>query len=228
MNPREIYERNPADSNREAQCKLRPHEWDLYLRLDGLRTLQEISAACKLDLQWIVSDIERLQQLELVRIVELDLAEYQQRFIKSREAVPDSPRPTEKPMETAEGKRVSFSLRRGEHAATRTMAPVPPPAVSHPSPPTNPVEEHHLKPFLNFITSRSGGGTVGQLAAYRVFLKVPNDLLRQAGIRSLNLVGDDFTVRDPHLWRTLLNAVEEVLGERYVPSTVPASALAVA
>lgn len=126
MNPREVYERNPAGTDREAACKLRPHEWDLYLRLDGLRTLQEISATCKLDLPWIVSDIERLQQLDLVRVVELDLGEYQQRFIKGREIAPaalatPAPVPAEKPANPAEGKRVSFSLRRGE----RPLVPLP-------------------------------------------------------------------------------------------------------
>ena len=227
MNPREVYERNPAGTDHEAACKLRPHEWDLYLRLDGLRTLQEIGAACKLDLLWIVSDIERLQQLNLVRVVELDLEEYQQRFVKSREMIPTVPTAPSaasaaKPAGPAEGKRVSFSLRRGETTASPPAPAAPPPA------PAKPAQEHRLKPLLDFITAHSGGRTVGQLAAYRVFLKVPNDLLRQAGIKSLNLVSEDFAVHDVHLWRVLLNAVEEVLGKRYVPSVVPAAELAAA
>ena len=229
MNPREVYERNPVDNGREAECKLRPHEWDLYLRLDGLRTLQEISVVCRLDLQWIVSDVERLQQLELVRVVELDLEEYQQRFVKSREttsvapaivpipAPAPAPVPAEKPADPTEGKRVSFSLRRSDSAGFRPAAPVAPTVPTRPTASVRLTEEHHLKPLLDFITSHSGGGTVGQLAAYRVFLKVPNDLLRQAGIKSLNLVSEDFVVRDSHLWRVLLNAVEEVLGKNYVP-----------
>ena len=142
-------------------------------------------------------------------------------------AIPAAPSavPSEKPADPIEGKRVSFSLRRGETTA-RPFASAPPPA--RPAAPAKAAQEHRLKPLLDFITAHSGGGTVGQLAAYRVFLKVPNDLLRQAGIKSLNLVSEDFAVRDPHLWRVLLNAVEEVLGKRYVPPAAPAAKLAAA
>lgn len=240
MNPREVYERHPASAGREAQCKLRPHEWDLLLRIDGQRTVQELGAACKLDLPWIASDIERLQELELVRVVEVGLEEYQQRFVRSREPAPKpaSPPPAAEPADprpaaTTDGKRVSFSLRRGEGttASRPAAAPVEPPSFAAPVPVPSapaPVEEHRLKPLLDFITGHSGGGTVGQLAAYRVFLKVPNDLLRQAGIRSLNLVGEDFAIRDANVWRLLLNAVEEVIGRRYVPPAPPAANLVAA
>ncbi len=228
MNPREVYERNPHFTGREEQFKLRPHEWEVYVRLDGRRSLQEVGEARRLDLTWIVSAVTRLEQLELIRVVEVGLEEFHQRFVNGAApalivAPATTPESGPAPAAAADGKRLSFSIRRGESLANRASAPVEPSAAAAsvkdvPVPALAPIaEDFHLKPLLDFIIGHSGGGTVGQLAVYRVFLKVPNELLRQAGIRSLNLVGADFTINDPMLKRSLLAAVEEVLGRPYTP-----------
>lgn len=246
MNPHEVYERNPEYTGREEQFRLRPHEWEFYLRLDGRRTVQEIGDARKLELQWLVPTVQRLLDLKLIRAVEIDMEEFYKRFVREERAEPaaapvaaaTAATVTPAPIAGAsaapvvETRRLCFSLRRSDGATSRPArltepaaaaprnGPMPIPALA----PT--VEEFHLKPLLDFIISQSGGSTVGQLAAYRVFLKVPNDLLRQAGIRSLNLVDADFTIRDPILTQSLLAAVEEVLGKPYVAAP-PSRAAAV-
>ncbi len=69
-----------------------------------------------------------------------------------------------------------------------------------------------LRPILDAI-SRHGGGTVtGQLLAYRVFLGIPGELLDRAGLYSLSLTANDFTIRDPEFYAALRHSVREVAG----------------
>jgi len=75
-----------------------------------------------------------------------------------------------------------------------------------------------LKPLIDFIVKQAGGGTTGQLAVYRVFLKVPLDLLHRAKIRSFQLVDETFEIHSPQLAQIILAAVRETLGVEYVPA----------
>ncbi len=229
MNPREVFERNPVYTGHEEQFRLRPYEWEFYLWLDGRRTVQEIGEARKLAVEWTTATVERLRELDLIRVVEISLEDFYERFAGDHPAPP--PVASAPPAPGSNGARLSASLRRGEPglaaraAASRSaLAPVPGPMVR--TAPARVVEavapaaatpEFRLKPLLDFIISQAGGGTVGQLAAYRVFLKVPNELLVQSGIRSLNLVSADFVIQNHALATSLLAAVEEVLGKPYQP-----------
>lgn len=69
-----------------------------------------------------------------------------------------------------------------------------------------------LRPIIDAILRHGGGGVSGQLLAYRVFLRVPADLLDRAGLHSLNLVADDFLIRDPELYEALCRSLREVAG----------------
>ena len=215
IHPREVFERNPEFTGHEEQFRLRPHEWELYLWFDGRRTVQEISDVRKMELARIVATVEKLQSLALIRVVEISLEEFFRRFV---EEPADGPAP--------EGKRVSAALRRdlgeSEVEPTPSAAPVdtrPTRARVSAQNQASAQDELPLKGLLEFIIAEAGGGTVGQLAAYRVFLKVPNELLKQNGINTLNLVGADFVIRHAELRRILLGAVEEVLGRPYDPPT---------
>lgn len=69
-----------------------------------------------------------------------------------------------------------------------------------------------LRPIIDAILRHGGGGVSGQLLAYRVFLRVPADMLDRAGLHSLNLVADDFLIRDPELYESLCRSLREVAG----------------
>ncbi len=69
-----------------------------------------------------------------------------------------------------------------------------------------------LRPIIDAILRHGGGGVSGQLLAYRVFLRVPADLLDRAGLHSLNLVADDFLLRDPELYAALSQSIRDVAG----------------
>jgi len=108
------------------------------------------------------------------------------------------------------------------------LGPTSPGAVA-PTTPTDPVMARtasgglRLKPLIDFIAKQAGGGTVGQLAVYRVFLQIPLHLLHVAKIRSFQLVDDTFEIHSPALTRVILAAVRETLGVEYRPAMAGAT-----
>ncbi len=93
---------------------------------------------------------------------------------------------------------------------TPALEPVssPPP----PPPPTPPAPRFRLGAVVDYITRQSGGGTLGQLATYRVLLQVPAELLRESGIRSFAFDGSsEIEIKNPELQLALVAAVERTL-----------------
>ncbi len=69
-----------------------------------------------------------------------------------------------------------------------------------------------LRPVINAIETKGGGGISGQLLVYRVFLRVPFGSLYDEGITSLKLVDENSTVRNPDLKAAILDAAREIAG----------------
>ncbi len=92
--------------------------------------------------------------------------------------------------------------------------PMPPPlpaeALAPPAPPVS-MNGVKLKPIIDFIQSASGSGTLGQLTVYRVFLKIPPNLLKEARIQSVKFVDDNFRIESKELQRAIRDAVKKTL-----------------
>jgi uncharacterized protein (DUF433 family) len=69
-----------------------------------------------------------------------------------------------------------------------------------------------LRPILDAIGAKAGGGVAGQLLVYRVFLQIPTELMQAAGIHSLNLVDDHFTLNHPELRAALAETARRHAG----------------
>lgn len=81
-----------------------------------------------------------------------------------------------------------------------------------------------VQPVLDSLRAKAGGDPlVGQLLAYRVFLRVPANLLQAAGIRSVCLIEPDLRISDPRLKAAIEQALREVAGLSW-PETKPAAA----
>ncbi len=66
-----------------------------------------------------------------------------------------------------------------------------------------------LRPVLDAIGGKAGGGVAGQLLIYRVFLQIPTELMQAAGLHSLSLINNDFTVTHPEFRSALAEAARK-------------------
>ncbi len=82
-------------------------------------------------------------------------------------------------------------------------ADVPPPA----KPPA--YARWRLRPVLDAIGAKAGGGLAGQLLVYRVFLQVPTELMHAGGLHSLSLVDEHFTVAHAPLRTAIVEAARK-------------------
>ena len=81
--------------------------------------------------------------------------------------------------------------------------------------PTNAMTAHQaprLRPILEAIGAKAGGGVAGQLLVYRVFLQIPTELMQAAGLHSLNLVDEHYTIPNPQLRDALAAAARQHAG----------------
>jgi hypothetical protein len=67
-----------------------------------------------------------------------------------------------------------------------------------------------LRPLLQAIEQKGGGGLPGQLLVYRVFIHVPADLMHAAGVQSISLVDDTVVIRDRTFYDALCQAAHAV------------------
>ncbi len=92
------------------------------------------------------------------------------------------------------------------------QAPVVALRVSRTPPPeavTDSASGWRLRPILDAIAARAGGGVPGQLLVYKVFLQLPPDLLKAAGIHSISAVSDNFVVTQPALQKAIVDAARK-------------------
>ena len=76
-----------------------------------------------------------------------------------------------------------------------------------------------LSAVVDFITSLVGNIAVGQLLVYRVFLRVPPELLQAEDIASVYLVNDSSLIQTEKLQNAIANAVSAVT-KRALPDSV--------
>lgn len=113
-----------------------------------------------------------------------------------------------------EEKRLSFDeyqLRGKQSPATMETST---PAYSldlPPVPSSTPIRSLSVSAVINFIIHQAPSDREGQIAVYRVFLRIPPELLKKNQISSLSMVNDQTTVEDLELQDALTNAVAETL-----------------
>jgi hypothetical protein len=80
-----------------------------------------------------------------------------------------------------------------------------------------------LGAVVEHIVAQVGNNSLGQLVVYRIFLRVPPQLLQEEDIASVHLVNDEGIVRSEPLKQAILSSVMEVL-KRPLPDSVFAPA----
>ena len=80
-----------------------------------------------------------------------------------------------------------------------------------------------LSAIVDYVVSLADNIQLGQLLAYRVFLRVPPEILQSEDIVSIHLVDDNSIVRTGALQKAIADAVHDIT-KRALPDSVYATA----
>ena len=228
MTGTEIYKRTPAYERQAREIRLHAPHWKLLLAYDGQRTLAEVALSAEtsfaealpltkkfLEHGWIEEQPITLDQY-LKRVGARDLA-------STGGAVPPATVLHEPGKETE----------KEPSAAPPPPLPASPPSAKvfvEPFIVSSPAKPAVAKPrvmklsaVVDFITSLVGNIAIGQLLVYRVFLRVPPELLTAEEIASVYLVNDSSLIQTEKLQRAIADAVNAV-AKRPLPDSVYAPA----
>jgi hypothetical protein len=220
MTGTEIYKRTPAYERQSREIRLHAPHWKLLLAFDGQRSLAEVALSAEvsfaealpltqkfLDQGWIEEQPITLEQY-LKRMGARDISASGAAVPPAtvlHEPRPESPAPPPLP------------------AASPAIAKPVTPALEKTPEAKSSRRQMRLSAVVDFITSLVGNISVGQLLVYRVFLRVPPELLLAEDIASVHLVGDTSLIQGDKLQKAISDAVNTVT-KRALPDSVFAPA----
>jgi hypothetical protein len=197
LDPEIRYTRTKDFESKVAGLELSPEVWSAFSLLEQPVNAREIAAALLVSVTVAQQALEALLAAGIVQPKAIGWSEFAQ---KPKSPIPAATR--------ALGDAI-VSIRIAP-AAPRTPASVSlrlgaPPAESA-APAAVAVKGWKLRPALDAIGAAAGGGIPGQLLICKVFLLIPPDILKGAGVESVSSVGPDFVLTDTRLRDTLVQA----------------------
>jgi hypothetical protein len=235
MTGTEIYKRTAAYETQARDIRLHAPHWKLLLAFDGQRSLAEVALSAEvsfadalpltqkyLDQGWIEEQPITLEQY-LKRTGARDVSGVGAAIppatvLHEPRAEPAAPQASSTRVETIPP---PLPATPSPVVAVRpSVAVVPPPRLAVPKSSTRPMR---LSAVVDFITSLVGNIAVGQLLVYRVFLRVPPELLMAEDIASVYLVNDTSVITGEKLQKAIADAVNAV-AKRSLPDSVFAPA----
>jgi hypothetical protein len=218
MDPYAVFRQTASCAERIPELQLRNIEWSILFTLNSERTIHDLARLLTITVDRAAKAIEHLHELGLVEEAEIS---YDQYMRNSGQGVAAEEISTMSEF-LAQGRATEAELQAPPTArpGQRPMT-LPPLPGSEPRPASPTAPTLRLGALIEFIVRQAASNTEGQLAAYRIFLRVPPDLLKRNGIVSLSLVEDSTVVTDPELQTALLSAAESILG-----TTIPESVFA--
>lgn len=187
----ERHVRTDDFQSKVAGLEFAPEVWAVFSQLEHARSANEIAPLVKQSGEVVQAAVDRLAKAGLIRKQSVGWTEFASAAPKN----PDAP---------------VVSLRLGNAPAAAPQVSLrlggAPVAGGKPAPAAL---GWKLRPVLDAIGATAGGGVPGQLLVLKVFLQVPADLLKQAGIQSVNTVGADFVVTDPRLRAAIIDAAKK-------------------
>jgi hypothetical protein len=232
MTGTEIYKRTPAYEREAREIRLHAPHWKLLLAYDGQRTLAEVALSAETPFSEALPLTQKFLDHAWIEEMPITLDQYLKRtgardLTSSGAAVP--------PATVLHEPQKEASAPVPAPVANPTPMPPPPlpvaPAAAKPVEPfilSSPATPAVAKPtgrvmrlsaVVDFITSLVGNIAIGQLLVYRVFLRVPPELLTAEDIASVYLVNDSSLIQTEKLQKAIADAVNAV-AKRQLPDSV--------
>jgi hypothetical protein len=214
----EVFERVEGFEASLLTLRLRVYEWELLFRCDGERTARQIGKELGLEDSQIECALRRLQEGCLLAIRELTYLEFREYAARNNNHETTAGLPLNHDAKFNTNEPSAENAGNSDRALTGTQSDAAPIKFSlkRASSPPAPAKRK-LKPILDFIIAQSPDETSGQLAAYRVLLKVPRQLFDDAGIETFHMDDGNFEIEDQILYDAILNHAREMTGKNFIP-----------
>ncbi|MCE0523703.1 MAG: hypothetical protein LV480_12425 [Methylacidiphilales bacterium] len=220
MTGAEIYKRTPAYERQAREIRLLAPQWKLLLAFDGLRSLSEVALSAETPFAEALPQTRKFLDQGWIEEQPISLDQY-----LKRAGTPDIP-------STGAAVPPATVLHKPQPEGAAAPPPLPaspaPAKTSESAPEKAPAVKAALRAMrlsavVDFVTSLVGNISVGQLLVYRVFLRVPPELLLAEDISSVHLVGDTSLIQGEKLQKAIADAVQAV-SKRSLPDSVFAPA----
>jgi hypothetical protein len=228
MTGTEIYKRTPGYERESRDIKLHAPHWKLLLAYDGLRSLSEVAISAETSFADAIPLTQKFLDKAWIEEMPITLDQYLKRTgmvdISSVGA-------TVAPAVVLHEPGKEPPSRKTEAIPPPLPAPTPikpaQPSLSGGAIPTATAPKTNramsLKAVVDFIVSLVGNVSLGQLLVYRVFLRVPPELLLAEDVASVHLVNDTSVIKSEKLQKAIADAVNAV-AKRALPDSVFAPA----
>jgi hypothetical protein len=214
MTGTEVFKRTATYEREAPTIRLHAPQWKLLLAFDGQRSLAEVALSASVPFSEALTQTEIFLKNDWIAEQPITLDEYLKRASASgsfsggvippsvvlHEPKPDAPR-----SEMKSGNGTPPAPAASREPAVSTRGPM------------------RLSAIVDYIVSLAETIPLGQLLAYRIFLRVPPEILQSEEIVSIHLVDDTSIVRTTALQKAIAAAVQEV-SKRTLPDSVYATA----
>jgi hypothetical protein len=247
MTGTEIYKRTPTYEKEARNIRIHAPHWQLLLAFDGQRTLSEVALSAEtsfaeaipltqkfLDEKWIAEEPITLEQY-LKRAGAKDISSLGASVLPAvvlHEPEKEKPKLPVAPVPPPPAPQAIAPSLPSSPPTPVTPPPLPSSATSPVPVAAAPTEKGFaatsgrtmkLDAVVDYITSLVGNISLGQLLVYRVFLRVPPDLLLAEDIASVHLANDTSVIQGEKLQKAIADAVRAV-AKKTLPDSVYAAA----
>jgi hypothetical protein len=235
MTGNEIYKRTTAYDRQAREIRLHAPHWKLLLAFDGQRSLSEVALSAEVSFADALPLTQKFLDEDWIEEQPITLDQYLKR-VGAKDVSPGAavPPPTvlhEPGKATAVTAPPAVAPR---PPAIQAPPPLPPSALARAVDQSTEVlakatplkgtgRVMKLSAVVDFITSLVGNIAIGQVLVYRVFLRVPPELLLAEDIASVYLVNDSSLITGEKLQKAIADAVNAV-AKKALPESVFAAA----
>ncbi len=200
LDPEIRYTRTKDFESKVAGLELSPEVWSAFSLLEQPVNAREIAAALLVPVAAAQQALEALLAAAIIQPKAIGWNEFAQR--------PKSPIPaaTRALGDAIVAIRIAPAVARTTASVSLRLGSAPATAATTTAPAAVATKGWKLRPALDAIGASVGGGIPGQLLVCKVFLLIPPEVLKAAGVESVSSVGPDFVLTDTRLRDTLVEA----------------------
>jgi len=207
MTGTEIYKRTAAYERDARAIRLHAPHWKLLLAFDGERSLAEVALSAEISFAEALPLTNKFLQQGWIEEQPITLEQYLKRTGAADVSAIGAAVPPAVVLHQPKAVNASSPTPASPAEVKSAALPIAPPPLTAPKLPRGPMR---LSAVVDYLTSLASNKALGQLLVYRVFLRVPPELLQAEEIASISLVNDNSLIRSEALQKAIANAVSDV------------------